>query len=67
MNPTFSPRSLRALVLGEATEVHAVEDHGTSGRGIESGEQPEQRRLSASGRPDDRDERALWHGERDVA
>ncbi len=65
--PNFLTAQSRPLVLGEAPEIDAVEDHGAVRGGIESGQQSEQGRLAAAGWPDDRDERALRYRERHVA
>ena len=64
--PTFSPRSRARASSSSAPSSCAVEVDG-AGRGpIESGEQAEQRRLAAAGRPDDGDEAARLHREGDI-
>ena len=51
-------------IFREGAEVGAIERHAGY---VESGEKAEQRRLPAPRWPDDRDERALGHHERDIA
>ena len=65
--PNFLATKASALILGQAPEIDTVEDHRAAGGGIESGQQSEQRGLAAPGRPDDRDEGALWYRERHIA
>ncbi len=55
---------LRAPVLVERREVGAEQRDATAGRAIESGQQSEQRRLSGTGRADDRDRLARADRER---
>ena len=47
-------------------DVDAVDQDGAAGRVLEPGDQPEQRGLSAAGRPDEDDERAVLHDEVDA-
>src|SRR5262249_49406060 len=54
-------------ILVETREVDTIEDHRSARWGIESGEEAEERRLSAARRADDRDEGALGYREAHVA
>ena len=47
-------------------DVDAVDQDGAAGRVLEPGDQAEQRRLSAAGRADEDDERAVLHDEVDA-
>src|SRR6516225_8338437 len=47
------PAEARELVLGHRGDLRAVDDDTSRGRGVESGEQAEQRRLAAARRPGD--------------
>ena len=53
--PNFLSADACACVLVELAEIFAVEDHRAARRGIESGEQAEERRLAASRWTNDRD------------
>ena len=57
---------LGALVLGKNGEVHSVEPHVPRGGLVEAGQQPEQRRLAAARRAQDRDEGLRGNAEIDV-
>ena len=65
--PHFLAAQPGALVLVHRRQVGVVEDDLAVRRGVEAGEESEECRLAAARRPDDRDERALRNGERDVA
>src|SRR5205823_3312249 len=56
---------IRAAGLGEAGDLHARDADGAAGRGIDAGDQVQQRRLARTGGSHQRLERALGHVEVD--
>jgi hypothetical protein len=65
--PDFFAAELCSLVLAHGGQIVTVENHRTAGGCIKTGEKTEQRRLSASRRSDDCDERSLWNSERHIS
>ena len=64
--PDFFPAKSSAVVLGHCREVGTVEEHLSVRRGIQPGEEAEERRLSTARRTDDCHEGPLRNRERDV-
>jgi hypothetical protein len=65
--PHFLSPQPRARVFVERGDVDAVEMNRSARRGIKAGKKPQERRLAAPGRSDDRDELSLIEGKGDVS